>query len=66
MVHFYSNVHECYAVIKRKSTYQLGQSPIDEEINEKGRENGMNRKVEEGDMFVLPICLQLYIASGGN
>ncbi|KAF2193524.1 hypothetical protein K469DRAFT_691090 [Zopfia rhizophila CBS 207.26] len=54
VAHFHSNVHECYAVIKGKSTYQLGKSPIDAEVDEEGRENGMKLKVAEGDVFVLP------------
>lgn len=55
VAHFHSNTHECYAVIKGSSTYSLGKSPLDEDFNERGEENGMKLSVAKGDVFVLPV-----------
>ncbi|KAF2870026.1 hypothetical protein BDV95DRAFT_574914 [Massariosphaeria phaeospora] len=39
--HFHSNVHECYAVISSSTLYSLGKSPIDPDVNNQGRKNGI-------------------------
>jgi len=55
VAHFHSNTHECYAVIKGKSTYSLGKGPLDADVNEHGQPTGMTLNVAKGDVFVLPV-----------
>lgn len=55
IAHFHSTTHECYAVLKGKTTYSLGKSPIDTDFNEDGTENGIKLQVGHGDVFVLPV-----------
>ncbi|KAL4967066.1 cupin domain-containing protein [Aspergillus stella-maris] len=52
--HFHTQCHECYGIIKGGSTYVLGVSPSDPEVDDQGRPYGMKLKVEQGDVFVLP------------
>jgi uncharacterized protein YjlB len=61
--HFHSNTHECYAVISGKTKYLLGRGPLDGEVNEEGRPNGMLLSVGKGDVFVLPVSFILLLLS---
>lgn len=61
--HFHSNTHECYAVISGKTKYLLGRGPLDGEVNEEGRPNGMLLSVGKGDVFVLPVSFLLLLLS---
>lgn len=53
--HFHAACHECYAVIKGKTTYLLGVGPTDPEFDERGTRHGMKLTVQKGDVFVLPV-----------
>jgi uncharacterized protein YjlB len=57
--HFHTTVHECYAVVRGSTVYQLGKSPLDAECDAEGRENGRVFDFRQGDVFVLPVgaCL---------
>ncbi|EAU30074.1 conserved hypothetical protein [Aspergillus terreus NIH2624] len=52
--HFHADCHECYGIIKGKTTYLLGLGPVDPQFNTEGEPNGMKLTVEKGDVFVLP------------
>lgn len=56
VAHFHTTVHEAYAVISGKTTYQLGKSPSDPDYDAQGREHGLVLSVQEGDAFVFPVC----------
>lgn len=53
--HFHADCHECYGIIKGKTTYLLGLGPVDPQFNTEGEPNGMKLTVEKGDVFVLPV-----------
>lgn len=53
--HFHSNTHECYGIVRGSSTYQLGKSPLDADVDEEGNVNGMTFFAQAGDIFVLPV-----------
>ncbi|KAL2814981.1 hypothetical protein BJX63DRAFT_431085 [Aspergillus granulosus] len=55
--HFHTRCHECYAIIRGGSTYQLGVGPNDLQVDEEGRKLGMELTVQAGDVFVLPVFL---------
>ncbi|PGH05483.1 hypothetical protein AJ79_06790 [Helicocarpus griseus UAMH5409] len=46
--------HECYGIVKGKSTYLLGVGPNGLEFDDKGNRLGMKLTVQKGDAFVLP------------
>ncbi|KAL2813205.1 hypothetical protein BDW59DRAFT_31882 [Aspergillus cavernicola] len=56
--HFHTKCHECYGIIRGKSTYLLGVGPRDPEFDDQGRPYAMELTVQKGDVFVLPagIC----------
>lgn len=54
-VHFHSNTHECYGIIKGSSTYRLGKSSVDADYDEDGNPNGTTFFAQAGDVFVLPV-----------
>ncbi|KAK0642690.1 Uncharacterized protein DIS24_g8787 [Lasiodiplodia hormozganensis] len=53
--HFHSNTHECYGIVRGSSTYQLGKSPLDADVDEEGNVNGKTFFAQAGDIFVLPV-----------
>ncbi|KAI1452455.1 hypothetical protein F4805DRAFT_28635 [Annulohypoxylon moriforme] len=53
-VHFHSNVHECYGIIRGRSTYRLGKSDLDADTDENGNPVGVKFFAQAGDVFVLP------------
>lgn len=53
-VHFHSNAHECYGIIKGSSTYRLGKSDLDADKDDNGVESGTTFFAQAGDVFVLP------------
>ncbi|KAF2138420.1 uncharacterized protein K452DRAFT_234076 [Aplosporella prunicola CBS 121167] len=52
--HFHSNCHECYGVVAGSTTYLLGKSPQDPDVDEQGNEHGLKLTVGKGDVFVFP------------
>ncbi|EOD50968.1 putative cupin domain protein [Neofusicoccum parvum UCRNP2] len=54
VAHFHSNTHECYGIIRGNTTYLLGKSPEDADIDDEGNPNGTKFFAEAGDVFVLP------------
>lgn len=63
-VHFHSNAHECYGIIKGSSTYRLGKSDLDADKDDNGVENGTTFFAQAGDVFVLPVRLVVPGAQG--
>ena len=61
--HFHSVCHECYGIIRGRSTYLLGKSPVDEDVDGLGRKLGLELRVEKGDVFVLPVSLRSGVMS---
>ena len=55
VAHFHSACHECYGVIKGSSTYMLGKSPADPDVDGDGNPLGRELRVRAGDVFVLPV-----------
>ena len=57
-VHFHSNSHECYGIIRGSSTYMLGRSDLDSEKDDAGNTNGTTFFAQAGDVFILPVGVQ--------